>query len=99
MAALSSRLLIVNPDPESIDWFAGVFSRDDTFLVSSREAAEAIELARTEPFDAAICDTTIEGGHDGLALVVELRRNLPKLPVIATSGSGAGATRTSPGSS
>ena len=85
MAAHSSRLLIVNPDPESIDWFAGVFSRDDTFLVSSREAAEAIELARTEPFDAAICDTTVEGGHDGLALVVELRRNLPKLPVIATS--------------
>lgn len=92
MSSDSSRLLIVNPDLDSVETLTDVFARDDCFLVTSRDSGEALDLARSESFDAAICDSSRTGKHDGLSLVAELRRCLPKLPVIATAANSGSET-------
>lgn len=82
--------MIADPDSASIDRISAAFSRDDCYLVACGTAEEALELGRTESFDAVVCDGSLGGPRT--PLVSQLRKIRPRLPVIATSGdSGSSA--------
>ncbi|MBL9160405.1 MAG: sigma-54-dependent Fis family transcriptional regulator [Verrucomicrobiales bacterium] len=88
MAARSARLLIANADAPSVDRIVDAFSRDETYLVTCGHPDEALELSRTESFDAVICDAALD---PRASFVARLRKARPRLPVIATAaGSDSG---------
>lgn len=93
MSQRSARILIADPEAESVDRISAAFAREDCYLVTCDSADEALEWSRTETFDAVICDADLDPNAAGQpTLVARLRKARPKLPVIATSRDAASGT-------
>jgi two-component system response regulator FlrC len=79
-------LLIVDDDPRFLEYAERVLEAEGGILFA-RDAGQALSLmdSLAADFSAALVDLDLPG-KDGFSLILELRQQFPKLPVIAMSG-------------
>jgi len=75
------RILIVDDDERMTRTLADIFSTTGHQPVEANSGAQALELARTQPFDCVLTDVRMPG-MDGVELHRQLRQTLPGLPVM-----------------
>ena len=81
---LHVRILLVDDDTRMSQFVRRALTEAGSTVRSAGDGPEGLELARAEPFDAAIVDVMLPG-LDGLALVRELRARKMTLPVLLLS--------------
>ncbi|MBM3150776.1 MAG: response regulator [Chloroflexi bacterium] len=74
------RILVVDDDRRMTRTLADILSLQGYEIAEAGSAAEAIELARTAPFDCVLTDVRMPG-MNGVELHLELQKLLPGLPV------------------
>ena len=75
------RILIVDDDERMPRTLADIFSTTGHQPVEANSGAQALELARTQPFDCVLTDVRMPG-MDGVELHRQLCQTLPGLPVM-----------------
>ena len=75
------RILIVDDDERMTRTLADIFSTTGHQPVEANSGAQALELARTQPFDCVLTDVRMPG-MDGVELHRQLCQTLPGLPVM-----------------
>jgi two-component system, NarL family, invasion response regulator UvrY len=81
-----TRILIVDDHPVVRDGIKRILEeqKGETTFGEASTAQEALELVRTENWDAVVLDISL-GGRSGLELIKELKQIRPKLPVLILS--------------
>ena len=80
-----AHLLIVDDDPNTLASLARAFRLAGHEATVCDNAARALELAKSQPFDMMLSDVVMPG-KDGLALLEDLRALGIALPVVMISG-------------
>jgi CheY-like chemotaxis protein len=75
------RILIVDDDARMTRTLADILSTTGHQPVEANSGAQALELARTQPFDCVLTDVRMPG-MNGVELHHQLRQTLPGLPVV-----------------
>jgi CheY-like chemotaxis protein len=75
------RILVVDDDQRMTHTLADIFSMTGHKTVEANSGAQALEMARTQPFDCVLTDVRMSG-MDGVELHRQLRQTLPGLPVM-----------------
>jgi DNA-binding NtrC family response regulator len=88
MTALSKRVLIVDDDAETCRLIAELVAEDGRDLQQAHTAEDAIERARSEPFDLVISDINLNGPESGLDVLKAFKRTNPTGEVVLISGFG-----------
>lgn len=87
------RILVADDQPEVLEAVRLLMSGRDCIIALAKSPEEAIELAASETFDAALIDLNYEqgrtGGERGLDLVTALLDEAPTLPVIVMTAWGS----------
>jgi two-component system, NtrC family, response regulator HydG len=84
---MSTRVLVVDDDPDSREALGLVFSGDSATCELVGSAADALEVLAQGAFDVVVCDVRMEG-MNGLELLDRVRRTQPALPFVMISGAG-----------
>jgi two-component system, cell cycle sensor histidine kinase and response regulator CckA len=79
------RLLIVDDDAAVLDILQRLLSGDGTEIALAEGGVQALQLARSAPFDVALLDKNLIG-ENGLDLGRELRKLQPELELIVVTG-------------
>ena len=80
-----AHLLIVDDDPNTLASLSRAFRLAGHEATVCDNAARALELAKSQPFDMMLSDVVMPG-KDGLALLEDLRAAGVTLPVVMISG-------------
>ena len=88
MTALSKRVLIVDDDAETCRLIAELVAEDGRELQQAHTAEDAIERARSEPFDLVISDINLNGPESGLDVLKAFKGVNPTGEVVLISGFG-----------
>ena len=88
MSTPSRRVLIVDDDAETCRLIAELVAEDGRELQQAHTAEDAIERARTEPFDLVISDINLNGPESGLDVLKAFKRANPTGEVVLISGFG-----------
>src|SRR5258708_30302907 len=80
-----AHLLIVDDDPNTLASLARAFRLAGHEATVCDNAARALELVKSQPFDMMLSDVVMPG-KDGLALLEDLRAQGIGLPVVMISG-------------
>lgn len=87
------RILVADDQPEVIEAVRLLVTGQDLATFAARNPAEALELAASETFDAALVDLNFEQGHtsgeEGLTLVGDLLDETPTLPILVMTAWGS----------
>ena len=75
------RILIVDDDQRMTRTLSDIFSMTGSQPVEANSGPQALELARTQPFDCVLTDVRMPG-MDGVELHRQLRQVQPGLPVV-----------------
>ena len=75
------RILIVDDDSRMTRTLSDIFSTTGHHPVEANSGLQALELARTQPFDCVLTDVRMPG-MDGVELHRQLRQVQPGLPVV-----------------
>jgi DNA-binding NarL/FixJ family response regulator len=80
------RLLVTDDSKPIRDSIRRLFSESPDIVISGEatNGLEALEMARTSPYDLVLLDITMPGKH-GLEILSELKLEHPKLPVLILS--------------
>ncbi len=78
-------LLLIDDDDAVRELLAHALAHAGYTVLQARNGREAAELFRVEPPDAVITDI-IMPGREGIETIRTLRRDRPRLPIIAISG-------------
>lgn len=85
MAAHTARILVVDDDKNQRNMLVFALETCGYRVTAASSGAEAVALAATDPFDAAICDVMMPG-VDGIQTLESLRAAQPALRVIMATG-------------
>jgi two-component system, NtrC family, response regulator HydG len=85
--ASSSRLLIVDDDPDTRDTLGTVFSDAGHECELAADGHTALELVRRQRFSAILSDVVMDG-MDGLELLARVKETHPALPVVLITAVG-----------
>ena len=80
-----AHLLIVDDEPNTLASLARAFRLEGHEATVCDNAAKALELATTQPFDLILSDVVMPG-KDGLALLEDLKTHGVATPVVMMSG-------------
>jgi len=86
-----TKILVVDDSPTSLAIANAMLSEAGHEVITSTSARSALALLSKEPVDAIITDIEMPE-MDGLEFIREVRRNFPRVPVIAMSGAPWGLT-------
>ncbi len=93
MSAISPRILIADDQPDVLQALQLLLKSEAYACVAVASAAEALARVRAERFDAALLDLNYRrdttSGEEGLALIADLHRLDPGLPLIAMTAWGS----------
>ena len=78
------RVLVVEDDPSIAEFVAGGLRQEGYAVDVADNGVDGLELARTQPYDAAVIDVMLPR-LDGLSLVTALRRARVETPVLFLS--------------
>lgn len=82
------RILVIDDEPTALDLMQRILDHEGYEVVTAANGLEGVELFRSHPCDLVITDMVMPV-KDGLATILELRNEIPDLPIIAISGGGA----------
>ena len=82
-----ARILIIDDDPWVIKIFQQILEAEGHEVSTAANGQEGLDQFRQSSVDLVITDMVMPV-KDGLKLIMELSRELPKVPVIAISGGG-----------
>lgn len=85
MAAHTARILVVDDDKNQRNMLVFALETCGYRVTAASSGAEAVALAATDTFDAAICDVMMPG-VDGIQTLESLRAAQPALRVIMATG-------------
>lgn len=80
-------LLVVDDSPTLLRWFVGMVEPLGHHLVTATSAEAALDVLAAQPVDLLVTDLMMPG-MGGAALLAEVRRRHPHLPVVIMSGVG-----------
>ena len=80
-----AHLLIVDDEPNTLASLSRAFRLEGHDAVVCDNAAKALELATTQPFDLILSDVVMPG-KTGLELLEELKQSGLKTPIVLVSG-------------
>jgi CheY-like chemotaxis protein len=83
----AKRILIIDDEPTAIDLLRKILEMDGYEVVSARNGQEGVEMFQQHPCDLVITDMVMPV-KDGLQTILDLRSQVPNLPIIAISGGG-----------
>ncbi len=83
----AKRILIIDDEPTALDLLRKILEMQEYEVLSAVNGQEGIELFRQQPCDLVITDMVMPI-KDGLQTILDLRSDVPELPVIAISGGG-----------
>ncbi|CAO3433956.1 response regulator transcription factor [Azospirillum doebereinerae] len=86
-----ARVLIIDDDDVVRTILLRTLTRGGHEATGARDGVEGVALFRENPADLVITDIFMPN-QEGLATIMELRRNAPSLKIIAISGGGARAS-------
>ncbi|MBB5059188.1 CheY-like chemotaxis protein [Granulicella aggregans] len=89
MAERKPKLLIVDDEPTTRDLLTQVFTRRGHDVLSAKDGFAALEQIKAESPDVILSDLNMPG-MSGFELLSVVRRRIPGIYVIATSGAFAG---------
>jgi DNA-binding response OmpR family regulator len=81
------RILVIDDEPTTLDLLHRVLSLKGYDVSTARNGQEGVELFQQHPSDLVITDMVMPI-KDGLQTILDLRSDVPELPVIAISGGG-----------
>ena len=87
----AASVLVVDDDKNQRNMLCFALQNRGYRVVAVASGAEALEQARSTPFDAAVCDVMMPG-VDGLATLKGLKEAQPGLEVIMATGYGTAET-------
>lgn len=82
-----SRILVVDDEPNVLAAFEEILTGLGHEVLTSRQAATALEMLRAEPVELVILDVCLPG-MDGLQALQQIKKREPHLPVIVMTGQG-----------
>ena len=82
-----SRILIVDDDESLNKMLCRVLDRAGYKTTGALNGVEAVRFYRQEPFDLIVTDIFMPE-QEGIATILELRRDFPDIKIIAMSGGG-----------
>ena len=82
-----ARILIIDDEDQSRDMLCQALTRAGYEVLTARDGSEGIALCRTVRADLIITDILMPG-KEGLETIMELRRDFPRIKIIAMSGGG-----------
>jgi DNA-binding response OmpR family regulator len=85
---MGKKVLIVEDEPDLLAMMADAFRRADIEVYTAGNGEVAIELFRSVQPDLVITDIVMPG-REGMALIIDIKKSLFDVPVIAISGGGA----------
>jgi CheY-like chemotaxis protein len=81
------RILVIDDEPTTLDLLRRVLELKGYDVSTARNGQEGVELFQQQPSDLVITDMVMPV-KDGLQTILDLRSDVPELPVIAISGGG-----------
>ncbi len=84
----NSRILVIEDDPKVRELLRRMLTRKGHQVDEAADGQEGIHSFRNHPADLIITDL-IMPGKEGLETIVDLRREFPRLRIIAISGGGS----------
>lgn len=84
-------ILVIDDDDMVRAMLVRVLSRAGHVAVGAQDGVEGVALFRRQPADLVITDIFMPN-REGLATIMELRRECPALPIVAISGGGSHAS-------
>jgi DNA-binding response OmpR family regulator len=81
------RILVIDDEPTTLDLLHRVLSLKGYDVSTARNGQEGVALFQQQPSDLVITDMVMPV-KDGLQTILDLRSDVPGLPVIAISGGG-----------
>lgn len=81
------RILIIDDDLEILEVFREILQHEGYDVLAASDGRQGINLCRKEQVDLVITDIVMPE-KEGLETIVELRRDLPHVKIIAMSGGG-----------
>ncbi len=82
-----ARILIVDDENEIRDMLRQMFEREGFEVVEASDGKEALKIFREEQTDLVITDI-IMPEQEGLETIIKLKKEFPKVKIIAMSGGG-----------
>jgi len=79
------RILVVDDDTMVIASCRRILEADGFDVTAVQSADEAIEIVRKNDFDLMLFDVKMPK-HDGPFLIREIRKDFPRIPIVAMSG-------------
>ena len=81
------RILIIDDDEQVRDLLSEILGRAGYEVVTASNGAEGLRLYRAQPADLVITDL-IMPEKEGMETIIALRKDFPKVRIIAVSGGG-----------
>jgi DNA-binding response OmpR family regulator len=81
------RILVIDDEPTTLDLLRRVLELKGYDVSTARNGQEGVALFQQQPSDLVITDMVMPV-KDGLQTILDLRSDVPGLPVIAISGGG-----------
>jgi DNA-binding response OmpR family regulator len=78
------RVLVIEDEPRILAFLARGLEAEGLAVDGARDGSTGLELALAEPYDLVVLDLLLPG-LDGLAVLRELQRSRPELPVVIVS--------------
>ena len=82
------RILLIDDDANLREILAEMLTDAGYEVVEARNGTEGVKLYRNKPFDLVVTDLLMPE-KDGLEVVMELRKDFPKVKIITLSGGTA----------
>lgn len=86
------KILVVDDEPMIIDMVAKILSDAQHEILSAGSTEQAMEKLSAEEFDLVITDVVMPPGEDGTKLASFVKKNHPRVPVIAMTAGMENAT-------
>ena len=82
-----SRILIIDDNPDVLNALHHVLAEEGHDVAYAPTSAEGIRLHHENPFDLILTDIVMPD-KEGISTIIELRKEFPRLRIIAMSGGG-----------
>jgi len=81
------RILVIDDEPTALDVINKILVHAGYEVLVAENGQEGVELFRKEPCDLVVTDMVMPI-KDGLQTILDLRVDVPDLPIVAISGGG-----------
>jgi YesN/AraC family two-component response regulator len=81
------RILIIDDEPQIRSMIRLILEREGYAVMEASDGIEGIRVFRERPADLVITDL-IMPNKDGIGMIIEIKREFPKVKIVAMSGGG-----------